>query len=189
MAHPASGDKCKFYLSPLHIKFSLIKISVQAIDKWKEGFDFWKAKISKKKFDQYERSHFRLSTNYTNVRRPRLSTKLNCTGGGAWTGSEHVCRNFLGNEKAKNYRKIVRNLISWNGSMGCNVSLKLLFLDSSLDFSRKHGSRLGWTWWNMPPEYSIRLFDKLKRVTVEMESKFVGWLLLESYKEDTNWRK
>ena len=108
MAHAASGDKCKFCLSPLHIKISLIKISVQTMGKWNEEFDFLRAKISKKKCDQYERSNFRLSTNYTNVRRPRLSTKLNCTGRGAWTASEHVCINFLGNEKAENFSKIVR---------------------------------------------------------------------------------
>jgi len=33
MAHPALGDKTKIDLPPLHIKLSLINISVKAMDK------------------------------------------------------------------------------------------------------------------------------------------------------------
>jgi len=38
VAHPASRDMSKIYLPPLHIKLSLIKMSVKAMDKESEGF-------------------------------------------------------------------------------------------------------------------------------------------------------
>ena len=45
---------------------------------------------------------------------------------------------FLGNEKAENYNEIVHDLISLHSAMACDMSLKLLFLHSHLDFSLKH---------------------------------------------------
>jgi len=52
------------------------------------------------------------------------------------------------------------------------MSLKLHFLNSHMD-------ECG--------EGSIRTFHKWKEGTVKLESKYVSWLLLESYKGDTNW--
>jgi hypothetical protein len=40
-------DNSKVYLPPLHIKLSLIKIFVQAVDKESEGFGYLKQKIPK----------------------------------------------------------------------------------------------------------------------------------------------
>ena len=154
MAHPASGDKCKLYLPSLYIKLGLIKISVKVVCKWNEGFEFLKAKIFQNKWDQDERRDFCLSTNHTIIRRPSLSTKLNCALRTGWTASEHVWRNFLGNEKLENYHKFLRDLISSYGSMGCKMSSQLHFLDSFLRFFLKtwQPSRMNIV------KYSIRVF-------------------------------
>lgn len=56
-----------------------------------------------------------------------------------------VCHNFLGNTKAENYRQI----ISAYKALGCNMSLKINFLVSHIDFfpenlgavSDEHGER------------------------------------------------
>ena len=58
-------------------------------------------------------------------------------------------QNFLGNHKAPNYREIVGELLRSYQDMGCNMSLKIHFLDSHLDFfpdnlgavSDEHGER------------------------------------------------
>ena len=63
-----------------------------------------------------------------------FSTKLNSTERRAWKTFENICRNFLGKEKAENYREIVQELISSHSAMGCSMSLKLNFLYSHLDF-------------------------------------------------------
>ena len=56
---------------------------------------------------------------------------------------------FLGNTRAENYRDIVQNLIKVFQAAGCNMSLKIHFLDSHIDFlpsnldavSDKHSER------------------------------------------------
>jgi hypothetical protein len=60
-----------------------------------------------------------------------------------------VCLNFLGNIKAKNYKELVKDLLNAFQTMGCNMSLKIHFLNSHLDFfplnlgivSDEHGER------------------------------------------------
>ena len=67
----------------------------------------------------------------------------------AWKSFKSVVKNFLGNRKAPNYREIVGELLQSYQDMGCNMSLKIRFLESHLDFfpdnlgavSNEHGER------------------------------------------------
>ena len=43
-------------------------------------------------------------------------------------------KNFLGNREVPNYGEIVGELLQSYQNMGCNMSLKIHFLDSHLDF-------------------------------------------------------
>jgi hypothetical protein len=52
----------------------------------------------------------------------------------AWTTFKYICSNFLGNNKADNYQEIVERLLQSYEAMGCNMSLKIHFLHSHLDF-------------------------------------------------------
>ena len=45
-----------------------------------------------------------------------------------------VATKFLGNTKADNYMELISNLLKVYSRMGCNMSLKIYFLDSHLDF-------------------------------------------------------
>jgi len=45
-----------------------------------------------------------------------------------------VCLNLLGNIKAKTYKVLVKELLKAFQIMGCNMSLKIHFLNSHLDF-------------------------------------------------------
>jgi hypothetical protein len=47
VAHPALGAKSKIYLSPLHIKLGLIKVSVKARYKESEMFAYFRQKFPK----------------------------------------------------------------------------------------------------------------------------------------------
>ncbi|GFT14227.1 uncharacterized protein TNCV_4591041 [Trichonephila clavipes] len=68
----------------------------------------------------------------------------------AWQAFKNVTHSFLGNLKAENYRDIVHDLIASYKNVGCNMSLKIHFLHSHLDFfpetlgaeSDQHGERL-----------------------------------------------
>jgi hypothetical protein len=67
----------------------------------------------------------------------------------AFLNACHVTKSFLGNHRAEKYHEIVSDLFTAYKAMGCNMSLKLHFLDSHLDFfpdnlgavSDKHGKR------------------------------------------------
>ena len=62
---------------------------------------------------------------------------LNETERNAWLSFKSICRDFLGNHKAANYQDVVQDLLSSYKAMGCNMSLKIDFLESHLDFSQK----------------------------------------------------
>jgi len=67
----------------------------------------------------------------------------------AWLSFKRICKDFLGNHKAFNYHDVMQDLLTLYKAMGCNMSLKIHFLDSHLDFfpenlgkvSDKHGER------------------------------------------------
>jgi hypothetical protein len=70
-------------------------------------------------------------------------------------------KSFLGNRKAENYHEIVSDLLMAYKAMGCNMSLKIHFLDSHLDFfpenlgavSDEHGERFHQAIYNMEKRY------------------------------------
>ena len=51
----------------------------------------------------------------------------------AWLSFSAVVRNFLGNKKAHNYEDLVTNMLLAYRDLGCNMSVKLHFLNSHLD--------------------------------------------------------
>ena len=59
---------------------------------------------------------------------------LNETERNAWLSFKRICKDFLGNHKAVNYQKVVQDLLTSYKAMGCNMSLKIHFLESHLDF-------------------------------------------------------
>jgi hypothetical protein len=67
----------------------------------------------------------------------------------AWRSFQKVVKNFLGNKKAENYEDKISELIENCRALRCNMSVKMHFLDSNLDFfpqnrgnvSDEHGER------------------------------------------------
>jgi len=67
----------------------------------------------------------------------------------AWRTFKLVATNFLGNNEADNCKELVDNLLHTYHNLGCNMSLKIHFLHSHLDFfpancgavSDEHGER------------------------------------------------
>jgi len=74
---------------------------------------------------------------------------LNETERNAWLSFKRICKGFLGNHKASNYQDVVQDLLTSYKAMGCNMRLKIQFLESHLDFfsenlgevSDEHGER------------------------------------------------
>jgi len=59
---------------------------------------------------------------------------LNKSERNAWLSFKRNCKDFLGNHKATNYQDVVQDLLTSHKAMGCNMSLKIHFLESHLDF-------------------------------------------------------
>jgi len=75
---------------------------------------------------------------------------LNETERNAWLLFKRICKDFLRNHKAVEYQDVVQDLVTSYKGMGCNMSLKIHFLESHLDFfpenlgkvSDVHGERI-----------------------------------------------
>ncbi|UYV60112.1 hypothetical protein LAZ67_1000025 [Cordylochernes scorpioides] len=78
-----------------------------------------------------------------------FQNSLNEVEAAAWNSFRNVCKNFLGSIKVENYRDIVNDPLLSYKALGCNMSLKIHFLHSHLDFfpdnlgavSDEHGER------------------------------------------------
>jgi len=78
----------------------------------------------------------------------QLDEDLNETERNAWS-FKRICKDSLGNQMAENYQDVVQDLLTLYKAMGCNMSLKIHFLESHLDFfpenlgevSDEHGER------------------------------------------------
>ncbi|UYV64495.1 hypothetical protein LAZ67_3000991 [Cordylochernes scorpioides] len=78
-----------------------------------------------------------------------FQNSLNEVEAAAWNFFRNVCKNFFGSVKVENYRDIVNDLLLSYKALGSNMSLKIHFLHSHLDFfqdnlgavSDEHGPR------------------------------------------------
>ena len=59
---------------------------------------------------------------------------LNETGRNAWLSFKRICKDFLGNHKTAMYHDVVQDLLTSHKTVGCNMSLKIHFLGSHLNF-------------------------------------------------------
>ena len=74
---------------------------------------------------------------------------MTCVQRSAWVAFRDVCFGFLDRNKATNFEFLVMDMITKYKTLGCNMSLKVHFLDSHLDFyppnmsdvSDEHGER------------------------------------------------
>jgi len=59
---------------------------------------------------------------------------LNETERNAWLSFKRICKDCVENHKAANYQDVVQGLLTSYKATGCNMSLKIHFLESHLDF-------------------------------------------------------
>ncbi|UYV68033.1 hypothetical protein LAZ67_5002872 [Cordylochernes scorpioides] len=94
-----------------------------------------------------------------------FQNSLNEVEAAAWNSFRKVCKIFLGSVKVENYRDIVNDLLLSYKALGCNMSLKIHFLHSHLDFfpdnlgavSDEHGERFHQDISSMEKRYQGRI--------------------------------
>jgi hypothetical protein len=80
---------------------------------------------------QNRKKLFSLVHKYETLSRTNTSTS---SFKAAWDSFKIVVKGFLGNRRAQNYEELVNNLLQSYQKLGCNMSLKIHFLHSHLDF-------------------------------------------------------
>lgn len=146
---PALVKPEKVYLPPLHIKLGLMKNFVKAMEREGSGFQFLKSKFPKISDAKIKEGIFVGPDIRKLMNDIQFEDSLNDCEVAAWKSFKNVVNNFLGNNKADNYKELITELLKNYKALGCNMSLKIHFLDSHLDFfptnlgavSDEHGER------------------------------------------------
>jgi len=149
VAYPSLVSSDKIILPPLHIKLGLFKKFVKAMDKNGTGFHYLKEKFPRVSNAKITEGVFVGPQIRALIEDAKFEDLLNQVEKSAWRALKRVIKYFLGNLKATNYREIVDELLQSYKDMRCNMSLKIHFLDSHLDFfpvnlgsvSDEHGER------------------------------------------------
>jgi len=124
----------KMYLSPLHIKLGLIKNFVKGMDKTSHGFEYVRNKCPNVSDAKIKDAIF-IGPQIRELMQDRQFNKdLNETERNAWLSIMRICKDFLGNHKAATYQDVVQDLLTSYKAMGCNMILKIYFLELHLDF-------------------------------------------------------
>ena len=134
VVHPLLVLSDMITLPSLHIKLGLSKNFVRALDKNGAGFYYLKEKFPHVSDSKIKEGVFMGPEIRALIRDGKFEDLLSQIAKSAWKSFKSVVEIFLGNRKAPNYREIVSELLQSYQDMGCNMSLKIHFLDSHLDF-------------------------------------------------------
>ncbi|UYV64585.1 K02A2.6-like [Cordylochernes scorpioides] len=156
-------DSENIYLPPLHIKLRLMKNFVKAMDRNASGFAYLKHKFSSISEAKIKEGIF-VGPQIRELQQDgNFQNSLNEVEAAAWNSFRNVCKNFLGSVKVENYRDIVNDLLLSYKALRCNMSLKIHFLHSHLDFfpdnlgavSDEHGERFHQAISSMEKRYQV----------------------------------
>ncbi|UYV84128.1 hypothetical protein LAZ67_X001276 [Cordylochernes scorpioides] len=111
-----------------------MKNFVKAMDRNTSGFAYLKQKCSSISDDKIKEGIFVGPQIRELLQDENLQNRLNEVEAAAWNSFRNVCKNFSGSVKVENYRDIVNDLLLSYKALRCNMSLKILFLNSHLDF-------------------------------------------------------
>jgi len=114
---------------------------------------------------------------------------LNETEINAWLSFKRICKDFLGNQKAAKYQDVVQELLTSYKAMGCNMSLKIHFLESHLNFFPEN---LG----EVSDEHDERLYQDILAMEKRYQCKWTSsmladycWTLKRDVPDAKYWRK
>jgi len=124
----------EIFLPPLHIKLDLMKNSVKGMDKTGRGFEYVRNKFPNMSDAKIKEGIFIGPQIRELMQDKQFDEDLNETERNAWLSFKRICKDLLGNHKAENYQDVMQDLLTSNKAMGCNMSLKLHFLEPHFDF-------------------------------------------------------
>lgn len=124
----------KIILPPLHIKLGLFKQFVKALDKNGSCLLYLLEKFPYISEVKIKEGIFTGPQIRTLLKDDNFDLQMTRVEKAAWLSFKDVVKNFLGSHKADNYKTIVEGLLKNYKKLGCNMSLKVHFLHSHLDY-------------------------------------------------------
>lgn len=126
-----------------------MKNFVKAMDKNGAGFQYLKEKFPKISDAKIKEGVFVGPQIRQVIKDDIFKEQLDDLEKPAWESFIKITENFLGNHRSNDYKTIVKELLENYKALGCNMSLKIHFLHSHLDFfppnlgavSDEHGER------------------------------------------------
>lgn len=124
----------KILLPPLHIKLGLMKQFVKALDKKGACFQHITTVFPKVTSEKLTAGIFDGPQIRQLVRDNSFVLTMASVEKAAWESFVEVMENFLGNHKSDNYVEIVNNMLKNFEMLGCNMSVKVHFLHSHINY-------------------------------------------------------
>ena len=121
-------------MPPLHIELDLMKNYAKGMDNTGRGFEYVRNKFPNVNNANIKDGIFIGPQIRELMQDKQFDEDRNETERNAWLSFKRICKDFLGNHKAAKYQDVVQDLVTSYKAMGCNMSLKIHFLESHLDF-------------------------------------------------------
>lgn len=163
VVHNPLIQKENIILPPLHIKLGIMKQFVKALQQDKPAFEYLKKKFPKISDAKIKEGIFVGPQIRKLITDANFDATMDDRELAAWNAFKKVCSGLLGKHKAENYIALVDGLIKSYHHLGCNMSLKLHFLHSHLQFFPENAG-------DVSDEHGERFHQDI----AEMESRYKG---------------
>lgn len=124
----------KVLLPPLHIKLGLIKQFVKSLPRDGDCFRYLCSKFPKLSEAKLKEGVFTGPDIRKLLTDPLFLETMGDKEKEAWDSFKNVVHKFLGNTKDPDYKTIVQRMLAAYEAQGCNMSLKVHFLHSHIDY-------------------------------------------------------
>ena len=169
----------KIFLPPLHIKLGLMKNFVKDMDKTAHKFEYVRNKFPNVSDTKIKDGIFIGSQIRGLIQDKQFNEDLNESEINEWLIFKRICEDFLGNHKAASYHNVAQDLLISYKAMGCNMILKIHFLESYLDFflenlgeiSDEHGERFHPDIMAMEKQYQGKWTSNVGRLLLHTEER------------------
>ena len=117
-------DRDRTLFPPLHIKIGLIKLFTKALDKDGDCFTYLCQAFPRLTMEKLKAGIF-VGPHIRQLRDPEFENSMNEMELEAWKAFVLVVKNFLDNNKARNYAELVNNMLTAFRNLGCHMSVKM----------------------------------------------------------------
>ena len=126
-------DRDRTLFPLLHNKLGLIKQFTKALDRDGDRFPYSCQTYPGLTMEKLKVGIFDGPQIQQLIRDPEFEKSMNEVELEAWEAFVLAVKNFLGNNKARNYAEVVNNMLTAFKNLGCNMSVKMHYLFSHMD--------------------------------------------------------